>query len=267
MRGVITLITDYGLREGYVGALKGVILTLAPKARIVDITHEIAPGGIDSAAFVLSTIIPWYPSGTVHLVVVDPGVGSARRGLVIESGGCLFAGPDNGCLEPAFTRDPAFNCFELTASRYRLARVSATFHGRDIFAPAAAHLALGIKPEKFGAPVHDPFRLTFADGKQIGPDRLSGRVIHADRFGNLITDITGEELLVLAADLSGLEVSIRGRRIRGISDFYGQAGAGSLLALIGGSGRLEVALSRGSALEELGQEATAAEVTVTRVTG
>ncbi len=265
MSGVITLITDFGTKEGYVGAMKGVILSIAPEVQIVDITHDIPFGLVSKASLVLESIQRYYPAGTVHLVVVDPGVGSRRRAVAVESAGQFFVGPDNGVLEPAYRADKIFNCFELSDPKYHLQPVSFTFHGRDIFAPAAAYLARGVKLEKLGKQVQNPVRLASGRKKIISNERLIGRVIYADRFGNLITDITAQELELLSRDKSRLGVSICGKRIEGISDYYSQGAQGKLIALVGSTGRLEVASTMDSAFDHLGPLAEDAEVTIFKI--
>jgi len=265
MDRVITLITDFGTTDGYVGAIKGVILGIAPQARLVDVSHAIDHGRLRQASFVLESILPFYPAGTIHLVVVDPGVGSSRRPIVVASGGALLVGPDNGAFEPVYGRGDDFRCWEIAEKKYQLAEVSRSFHGRDIFAPAAAYLALGIEPQMFGPPVEDPVRQTGARKKIISHDGIVGSVIHADHFGNLITDITAQEIGMLAASRRKLAVSLCGKTIQGVSEYYAQAKKGKLLALIGSTGRLEVAANLDSALETLGGSALDAEVTITKV--
>jgi S-adenosylmethionine hydrolase len=265
MSGVITLITDFGTKEGYVGAMKGVILSIAPEVQIVDITHDIPFGRVSKASLVLESIQRYYPDGTVHLVVVDPGVGSRRRAVAVESAGQFFVGPDNGVLEPAYRADKIFNCCELSDPEYHLKPVSFTFHGRDIFAPAAAYLARGVKLEKLGKQVQNPVRLASGRKKIISNERLVGRVIYADRFGNLITDIIAQELELLSRDKSRLGVSICGKRIEGIYDYYSQSAEGELIALVGSTGRLEVAITMDSAFDHLGPLSEDAEVTIFKI--
>ena len=265
MSGVITLITDFGTKEGYVGAMKGVILSIAPEVRIVDITHDIPFGRVSKASLVLESIQQYYPAGTVHLVVVDPGVGSRRRALAVESSGQFFIGPDNGVLEPAYRTDGILNCYELSDPQFHLKPVSLTFHGRDIFAPAAAYLAHGVKLEKLGTLVQNPVRLASGRKKIITNERLVGRVIYADRFGNLITDITAGDLELLNREKSRLVVSFCGKRIEGISDYYSQAAEGELVALVGSTGRLEVAITMDSAYDHFGPLSEDAEVTIFKI--
>lgn len=262
MGRVITLTTDFGTRDGYVGAIKGVILAVVPEVRLIDISHEIGHGRIRQASFLLDNILDFFPTGTIHLVVVDPTVGSERRALVIDGEKFLLVGPDNGVFEPVFRRELPCRCFEITNQKYMLRSVSGSFHGRDIFAPAAAHLAAGLAPAEFGPEVENPVRQSGGRGKLIGEDRIVGSVVHTDRFGNLITDITAADLELLGSDRSRLVVSLCGKEIEGISTHYSRVGQGKLLALVGGTGRLEVAANLESAAALLGSPAADAEVTV-----
>ncbi len=265
MSRTITLTTDFGTGDGYVGAMKGVIRSLAPGVTLEDITHDITPGRVDEAAFVLENFHACYPPGTVHLVVVDPEVGSSRRALAVASAGRFYVGPDNGVFEIAFSTDEYFTCYELTNETYHRKPVSRTFHGRDIFAPAAAHLAVGLSPEKLGGPINDPVRLespAAAAAAQPDEGQLTGHVVHVDRFGNLVTDIRERDLKFISPDKSRIRVSCCGVEIEGVSDFYAQAESGKLLALIGSSGRLEVALREGSAAEKLGKPGCGAVITI-----
>ncbi|MEN9934470.1 MAG: hypothetical protein RLZZ387_1049 [Chloroflexota bacterium] len=255
--GIVTLTTDFGLLDGYVGTMKGVILGIAPETRIIDITHSIGPQEIHQGAYIVQTFYPYFPHGTVHMVVVDPGVGSGRRQIALVTPEAMFVGPDNGVLTYAW-RDgvarwgrEALTVYELTERRYWLQRVSNTFHGRDIFAPVAAQLASGVPPSALGPRLDG---LKEAALEQPAPGRsgeLVGRIIHVDHFGNCITNITPEHL----SD-SGLEgrvtVQIIDQRIPGLYRTYAEGTPGSLLALLGSSGRLELAVCNGSAARTLG---------------
>ena len=197
---IITLTTDFGVADGYVGTMKGVILGIVPDARLVDISHEITPQNVRQAAYVLYTAYPFFPPGTIHLAVVDPGVGGTRRPIALRTPKGYFVGPDNGILSYVMAREPVEALVELADPRYRLPHVSHTFHGRDVFAPAAAHLAAGVPIAALGPPVADP--VTFPPPRlEVGPDIITGEVLHADRFGNVITSIgrlewSEEELLL-----------------------------------------------------------------------
>ncbi|PYM36464.1 MAG: hypothetical protein DME17_10090, partial [Candidatus Rokuibacteriota bacterium] len=187
MRGIITLTTDFGRRDPWVGAMKGVILAVTRDVDLVDLTHEIAPHDVLEGALALEAAAPFFPAGTVHLAVVDPGVGGARRALVVARDEQRFVGPDNGLFTP-FLLTAGWRAFELSASEFRLPVASRTFHGRDVFAPAAAHLALGIPPERFGVAVTDPVRLPWPASRAVA-DGVAGEVVHVDWFGNLVTSI------------------------------------------------------------------------------
>jgi len=240
MAPIITLTTDFGTRDSYVAAMKGVILGIARHARLVDVSHEVAPHDVTEAALALEAAAPFFPAGAVHLAVVDPGVGTARRGLAVAAGGVLCVGPDNGLFTPMFERGD-WRAFELTAPEYRLRAVSRTFHGRDIFAPAAAHLALGLPPERLGPRVDDPVRLSWPTVREAH-GAVAGTVLHIDRFGNLVTSIRAE-----AFESFG-QVTVRfGGRALPFVGTYGELTPGQAGALVGGSGRLEIAVREGSA--------------------
>ena len=272
---IITLITDFGTVDGYVGAMKGVILSLAPHVQIVDITHEIPPQAIRQAAWALATAARHFPPGTVHVVVVDPGVGGERRPLALERDGQFFVGPDNGVFTPFL---PASACVALTEPVYHHHPVSATFHGRDIFAPVAAHIVLGVPLSKFGPPVADPVRLPPPRLEVQAEGQILGEVVHIDRFGNGITSIgplrwqghllalggeaaTGLALggeRVVGASVPSLTfhaqrvaVEVGGRRLAGIHRTYSEGMPGEALALVGSSGYLEIAVREGSAARAL----------------
>ena len=191
MSRLITLTTDFGLRDPFVGIMKGVILRIQPKATLIDLTHQIEPQNIQQGALVLSSAIPYFPKKTIHLAVVDPGVGSERRPIVVETPDAIFVGPDNGLLTPAFSGKAT--AFELTEPNYFLKAPSNTFHGRDVFAPVAAHLASGIKPSRMGKKIDNPVLLDLPR-PELKNTGLHGQVIYSDRFGNLTTNITDRDL-------------------------------------------------------------------------
>lgn len=238
---VVTLTTDFGLRDPYVAQMKGVMLGLVPDLRFVDITHDVDAHDVVGAALVLEAALPFFPPGTVHLAVVDPGVGTARRGLVVTARDAVFVAPDNGLLTPILARDD-WRAFELSAAELRLPHVSRTFHGRDVFAPAAAHLARGVPPARFGSPVDDPVRVAWPEVHAVG-GAVAGAVLHVDRFGNLITSIAAAALEALGAEAS---IHIAGRRLPLVGT-YADLPLGAAGALIGSSNRLEVAVREGSA--------------------
>src|SRR5580692_5562992 len=187
LRGPITLTTDFGTADHYVGAMKGVILGISPHARIVDITHEIAPQDVNEAAFVIAQAWRYFPKGTIHVVVVDPGVGSARRPVLCEAEGQFFIAPDNGVLSMVYDSS-RHKVRAISNSRLFLKKVSRTFHGRDVFAPAAAHLSKGMAPEKFGKMILDYARDGVVKPVRLSANEWNGVVLKTDRFGNLITN-------------------------------------------------------------------------------
>lgn len=245
--GIITLTTDFGLSDPYVAMMKGVILTINPKVEMVDITHRIRVGDIQQAAEVLRDTSDYFPGGTVHLVVVDPGVGSKRRPIAIHNGSHFFSGPDNGVFSLIIRDDPPAAIVHLTEDRYFRPQVTETFHGRDLFAPVAAHLSLGVPVEEMGPVIHDPVRQEFpAPRREEGV--LVGRIVHVDHFGNCITNIPENTLKrFLQSDCPVIELGAL--RMDGMQKTYSDVDEGRPLALINSSGRLEIAVNMGRASE------------------
>ncbi len=248
----ITLTTDFGLRDHYVAAMKGVIYRLAPGAAIADITHAIPPQDIPEAAYTLAQAHAWFPAGTIHVVVVDPGVGTARRALLATAGGHFFVAPDNGVLSPALERAAGpVEVRHCTADRFWLPQPSSTFHGRDIFAPMAAWLARGAAAAEFGPPIDDYLRLELPRPRREG-SRVFGAILHQDGFGNLITNLTPRDLdWTLAAPRRWRGQAGRAP-IRELRGCYAGAPAGSVFAIWGSSGWLELSSSGQSAAELTG---------------
>lgn len=244
---IITLTTDFGLRDHYVGVMKGVILGVAPSAAVVDITHEVEPQSLRHAAVVVADAVPYFPAGTIHVVVVDPGVGTGRRVLLVETGGQWALAPDNGVLTPLLSAAPPERVIAVTNKRYYRPAVSRTFHGRDIFAPVAAHLAAGVAASEFGSETDTWETLDWPQPHKTD-DGVAGQVLYADRFGNLITNITGEAVLGMG---EGVSVRAGGRECP-LVGVYGDAAEGNLVALIDSSGRLEISVVNGSARDALG---------------
>ncbi|WP_448591109.1 SAM hydrolase/SAM-dependent halogenase family protein [Thermoflexus hugenholtzii] len=276
---VITLTTDFGDEDGYVGTMKGVILSIAPDVRLVDLSHHIPPQDIRRAAFVVAEAAPYFPPGTIHVAVVDPGVGSGRRALIVETERALFVGPDNGLFSFILEDHPEARCYAIEESAYRLPQVSYTFHGRDIFAPAAAHLARGVPPAAFGPPVMDPVRLP-SPRLELEEERIVGEILHADRFGNLVTSIGRLQwqgaALVLQPAFGPLarrfpilfrageaRVEVGDRVLSGILHTFAEAKPGELIAYPGSSGFLEIGLVNGCAAAAL--EARRGDPVVVRV--
>ena len=235
----ITLLTDFGTADYFVGAMKGVILSINPQAVIVDITHEIPAQDVAAGAFTLLAAHDTFPSRTIHVAVVDPGVGSARRPIVVSAGNYLFVGPDNGIFNYIYDRAPSFAAFHITDEKFFRRPVSTTFHGRDIFAPVAAALSTGLDPSSLGPQISDPIRLSTP---------LEPQIIHIDRFGNLITNITREVWK------DGAKLSINGRVISVLRQYFGEnIGEPEEPIAIWGSARfLEIAVNGRSAAEILG---------------
>ena len=245
---VIALLTDFGPRDWYVAAMKGVILSCAPRARFVDITHEVPPQDVTAGAFTLAAAVPWFPRGTVFLAVVDPGVGTERALVAAAADGRYLLGPDNGVLSLSLARARTVRMVRLTNARYWLRHVSRTFHGRDILAPVAAYLARGGALHRLGAPCREPVRLA------LPPVRRQGRVVqgtiaHIDAFGTLITNLETSSVPAPSRDVR-IMLRCRGRLVPVVSS-YGAAHPHQLIALAGSSGFLEVAVRDGSAARAL----------------
>lgn len=242
----ITLLTDFGDVDSFVGAIKGIILSVNPEARVVDISHNIASQDIEAAAFTLLACYQSFPPGTIHLAVVDPGVGSRRRPVLIQAGNYFFVGPDNGIFSYVCDREADFRVFHITSNQYFRQPVSPTFHGRDIFAPVAAVLSLGINPRRLGNEVRDLVRLKSLRPERLKSGKLKGRVIYIDRFGNCITNIRQEDF----KNAARLEVS--GETIKSFKRFFAEEGKDKLFAVWGSAGFLELASYKTSAAKLLG---------------
>jgi len=247
---LITLTTDFGLDDIYAGVMKGVILSISPECAIVDITHSIAPQDIESVALALETAYRYFPAGAIHVAVIDPGVGGRRRSIVVVTNKCLFVGPDNGIFSFAISGPGFTAAFELTEKKYFLAEISATFHGRDVFAPVAAYLARGVPPGKMGRLISDPVLLPAAMPVLRG-DLLEGRILHSDRFGNLITNIRRDMLEGFVRE-KRIHAECRNATITEIMPLYEAAQEGGLFCIVGSSNRLEVSLKNGNAAARLG---------------
>jgi S-adenosylmethionine hydrolase len=246
---LITLLTDFGAADYFAGALKGAILSANARAQIIDITHEIPAHDVQAGAFTLLAAYESFPAGTIHVAVVDPGVGSARRPLLISTRRYFFVGPDNGLFSYVCERERDVRAYQLTNEKFLRAPVSATFHGRDIFAPVAAALSNNVPPEAFGASVADLVQLAPLAPTRDAGAAWSATVIHIDRFGNLVTNITRQE--VAGAEFAkGLRLEIGGREISSFRRFYADAAdatAGELFAIWGSAGFLEIAAECASA--------------------
>jgi S-adenosylmethionine hydrolase len=251
---MITLLSDLGTADSYVGVMKAVILGLCPDARIVDLCHDIPPQDIQQAAFLLSTAWGYCPEGTVHIVVVDPGVGSARRVLALEAHGQRFIAPDNGVLTYVIESARDYRAYVLERREYFLPEVSQTFHGRDMMAPVAARLASGLPTDAVGPEVTGPLERFPISRPVVNDGALVIHVVHVDRFGNLVTDLSEEDLLTWQREVGAESFLVRvgGSVIEEVRVAYAGANPGDLLAIFGSTGQLEIALNLGSASDCLG---------------
>ncbi|KPK74354.1 MAG: hypothetical protein AMJ89_06605 [candidate division Zixibacteria bacterium SM23_73] len=237
---IITLLTDFGTKDGYIGAAKGVIKRINPQAEIVDITHDIDSCDVFGASFALNNFYRYFPKGAIHLAVVDPGVGSQRQPMLIKTKDFFFVGPDNGIFSFTYEREDLTDIVVISNKKYFLAELSSTFHARDIFAPVAAYLSLGVKTDEFGLPAKECMKFIIPRPESKGKG-LKGQIIHIDRFGNLITNFPAD----LLEKQKIAEIRVGKRRIKGISASYFEIKG--LGALIGSSGFLELAVNQGSA--------------------
>ena len=245
---VITLLTDFGLVDGYVASMKGVILNICSDVSLVDVSHSIPPQDVRSGAYLIATVYELFPPGTVHLAVVDPGVGTERRGLAIAAAGHFFVGPDNGLFSLALQGQPQWQAHSLENPAYWRSAVSKTFHGRDIFAPVAAHLAKGIPLHSLGPPCN-PFMASWTSITR-STGEIRGEVIYIDHFGNIITNLKLQDIEQSAAG-GGFSLTVRSHYITRFADTYGEVKAGTALMLIGSSGYLEIALNQGNAAKTM----------------
>ncbi len=239
---IVTLTTDYGTRDAFAASIKGVVCKINPQVQIVDLSNEIGPQDVWEAAFTLKSAYTYFPKGTVHLAVVDPGVGSGRRPIIVVTESYYFVGPDNGLFSLIFQEAERIRVHHITSTHYFLPNPGPTFHGRDIFAPVAAWLAKGIPSGNFGEEITDYFKLNVPVPKKT-PNGMEGHVIHIDRFGNVITNITFKDLHALVPESEGataVSVGVAGKEIRGLKRFYGEAAAGEPGAIINSSGFLEI---------------------------
>jgi S-adenosylmethionine hydrolase len=248
---IITLTTDFGLRDHYVAAMKGVILGICPQASIVDVTHEVSSFEVAEAAFLLSQTWTCFPKKTVHVVVVDPGVGSMRRPILAEVDGHRFVAPDNGLLTAVLTREGC-KVRHITSEKHFRHPVSQTFHGRDIFAPVAAHVASGVPAARLGPRIDNYLRLTFERPMRTARRGWTGAILHVDHFGNIVTNIPIAEFPHI--EQHPFEVAIGFRIVEKLARSYAEMPAGELFAIVGSSGYLEISANQDSAARLLGCE-------------
>jgi len=239
-RPIVGLLTDFGQQDHYVGVVKAVLAGIVPQALVIDVTHEVPPQDLLAGQRLLRASQPYFPAGTIFLAIVDPGVGSRRRGMALSHGGQIFVGPDNGLFTPWTTGE--WLAVELTASHYQLPSVSSTFHGRDIFAPAAAYLATGVPLLELGPELHDPVRLLPPSPLLRSDGTIEGELVYVDHFGNLISNI---------ARVTGGSIRFRDLNLP-LRHTYAETGPNELLALVGSEGEVEIAQRDGSAAASLG---------------
>lgn len=241
---VITLLTDFGCRDYFIGAVKGAIFSVNPSAQIVDITHDVAPQDIEEAAFTLLGAYDAYPAGTVHVAVVDPGVGSSRKPILIEGGQYCFVGPDNGIFSYVCESLSSVKVFHLNKEQYFRRPVSQTFNGRDVFAPIAAALSTGVKPEELGTRIPGYVKLRPLKAR-VKKETIEGRIIHVDRFGNCVTNLTKREL----PNTHGVKLSVNGRTISSFRNYFSEDtnDRSRIFAVWGSAGFLEIAAKEDSA--------------------
>jgi S-adenosylmethionine hydrolase len=247
-QNLISLTTDYGTRDHFVGSMKAVLLTINPAAVLVDISHEVATYSIIDAAFTIGHAYSFFPAGTVHLVVVDPGVGTDRRALLVQTGKYYFVGPDNGVFSFIYEREERVVVRQITAEHYFLQPVSRTFHGRDVFSPIAAWVSKGIEPTNFGPEIGDYRRFAGLNPKVESESLARGIILKADKFGNLITNFSIAAFPhFLSQPPAAFRIEIGGRQITTMRNAFADGAPGEVFAIVGSTGYLELVCNRGSA--------------------
>jgi S-adenosylmethionine hydrolase len=251
-RPIITLTTDYGIGDHLVASMKGVILGVNPEAAIIDITHSVMPYDILDGALIINEASRYYPSRTIHVVVVDPGVGTPRRALLVSAGTQYYIAPDNGVLSLIFEREKdSLTVRHITAEHYFHAPVSKTFHGRDVFAPCAAWLSKAWQSNSFGEPIEDYVRFTFPKPKQNGSG-VKGVILRVDGFGNLMTNFTPEDVPALNSENGRIRIKLGTKEVSKLVGTFSEGASGEPVALIGSSGFLEISVNKGNAAKLLG---------------
>ncbi|MGA2694909.1 MAG: SAM-dependent chlorinase/fluorinase [Terriglobales bacterium] len=249
---IVTLTTDFGLSDHFVGTMKGVILDIAPETQIVDISHAVQAFDVLDGALTIAQAYSYFPAGTVHLVIVDPGVGTARRPILVSTERHHFVAPDNGVLSLVYAREERMHVRHVTAEHYSLQPVSKTFHGRDIFAPIAAYLAKGVDSEKFGEEITDFVRFNAPKPKPVEKG-IKGVVLKVDRFGNLITNFTPQDVpMLMQLDPLPFKIVVGKKEVTNIHTLYAEGEPGEVFGIVGSMGYLEIAANRGSAAQLTG---------------
>lgn len=252
-RPIITLTTDFGTNDHFVGAVKGVILDIVPEAAIVDVTHAIQAYDVLDGAIAISQTYSYFPTGTVHMVVVDPGVGTTRRPIIASSDGYHFVAPDNGVLSMVYAKEERIHVRHVTSEHYFHQPVSSTFHGRDVFAPVAAYLAKFVDSHKFGEEIEDYVKFAAPRPKPAAENRVRAVVLKVDRFGNLITNITPEDIPALFADKPGkFKLVVGNKEITKIHAAYAEGAQGEVFGILGSMGYLEIVANRAPAAQITG---------------
>ena len=246
---VITLLTDFGTKDHYVASMKGVILSINPRCLPIDITHQVSPHDILEGAFILANAYSFFPRGTIHLAVVDPGVGGLRKPILLVTQNYYFIGPDNGLFTKITQKEDVKQIIALDNQKYHLSKVSTTFHGRDLFAPVAAHLSLGIKPNALGHKIDSLFWLGF-EGPFVKEGKLLGEILHIDTFGNLVSNIDEGRLFRFIKERPFVIRAGR-KTIRGLKEGYWEGKNGEPIALLGSGGFLEISVREGNAQKAL----------------
>jgi len=247
---IVTLLTDFGSKDHFAGILKGVILNINPSVEIVDISHNITPYNITEGAIILNQAFSYFPKGTIHIAVIDPGVGTDRKPILVVDKNYFFIGPDNGIFGLVYNRLKEFNVFKITNHLFFLKSISATFHGRDIFAPVAAHLSTGVPPSEMGPEITN-YKSLSIPLPSIKSKNINGNIIYIDGFGNLVTNIHRRCIQKIKKE-SSLKIKIGGKIITKVSPNYQSVSRGNLLALIGSSEMVEIAVREGNACKMLG---------------
>jgi S-adenosyl-L-methionine hydrolase (adenosine-forming) len=251
-RRILTLLTDFGLIDHYVGAMKGVILSINPSMNLVDLTHLVPPQDIRSGAFTLGQAYRWFPEKTVHLAVVDPGVGTDRKALAVFAGGHYFVAPDNGLLSYVFEYEENATAYEITAEHYFCKPLSSTFHGRDVFAPVAAWIGRDVPIHQLGPEYRNPVRLKIPSVMRVRDTLIQAAVLAVDQFGNLVTNLKPEDIPILSGQPSRPWKMLAGHReINSFRRTFGEANPGEVFVVPGSAGFLEIAVRNGSAASVL----------------
>lgn len=252
-RGIVTLTTDFGSSDPYVGIMKGVILGINPEVQLVDISHDIRPYDVLEAAYAVAQAYRCFPPRTVHLVLVDPGVGTARRPLIVSADRYVFVAPDNGVLSLVYAQEESLHVRHITATHYFREPISHTFHGRDVFAPVVGWLSRGVETEKLGELITDYARFVPPQPKRVGDHELKGMVVRVDRFGTLVTNFTPADLPELFGENPAPFKMLAGKtEISNLRTAYAEGAQGEVFVILGSSGYLEVAANRASAAQALG---------------